>query len=162
MFIKLCNKNPIIMAEKRFELRGVDKTMLVFDDKISLKARGLLGFLNLGGRKSIPLSKITSVQFHAGNVFTRGFIELSIVGGIEGSGILSLRNTENTIYFKNKYRKHAEEIANFLEETLANNENINNGSFSSADEIMKYQNLFDKGIISKDEFEQKKKELLGK
>ena len=32
---------------------------------------------------------------------------------------------------------------------------------SSADEILKYKNLLDMGIITQDEFEQKKKQLLG-
>jgi predicted Zn-dependent peptidase len=32
---------------------------------------------------------------------------------------------------------------------------------SSADEILKYKNLLDMGVITQEEFEQKKKQLLG-
>jgi hypothetical protein len=40
-------------------------------------------------------------------------------------------------------------------------ENYNAAQISSADEIMKFKNLMDNGVITKEEFEAKKKQLLG-
>ena len=40
--------------------------------------------------------------------------------------------------------------------------NIQQIQMSSADELMKYKNLLDSGVISQEEFDQKKKDLLNK
>ena len=45
--------------------------------------------------------------------------------------------------------------------TQKHNDPINDNLYSAADEIEKFKNLFDKGIITQEEFEAKKKQLLG-
>lgn len=44
---------------------------------------------------------------------------------------------------------------------LQENSIINKSDLSQADEIKKFKDLFDQGIISQEEFEAKKKQLLG-
>ncbi|MCD8398818.1 MAG: SHOCT domain-containing protein [Lachnospiraceae bacterium] len=48
----------------------------------------------------------------------------------------------------------------FIEEEPVNNAPKQSSSYSAADEIMKYKNLLDSGVITKKEFEKKKKQLL--
>ena len=40
-------------------------------------------------------------------------------------------------------------------------ERENNTSFSAADELKKYKELVDEGVITQEEFDEKKKQLLG-
>lgn len=66
----------------------------------------------------------------------------------------------------NKYRQATEDVENIISilenqvKKLEKNNNINNTK-SIADEIRDFKTLFDDGIITNEEFEQKKKDLLG-
>ena len=66
----------------------------------------------------------------------------------------------------NKYRQATEDVENIISilenqvKKLEKNNNINNTK-SIADEIRDFKTLFDDGIITSEEFEQKKKDLLG-
>ena len=46
-------------------------------------------------------------------------------------------------------------------ETVVQEQSVQAQSLSAADEIRKFKGLMDEGIITKDEFEMKKKDLLG-
>ena len=67
-------------------------------------------------------------------------------------------NDENTISFdgKEKYEK-ALEIKEYIEKKIKSGRS---GSSSTADEVEKLHSLMEKGIISKKEFEAKKKQIL--
>lgn len=76
--------------------------------------------------------------------------------------IHSKTKTSSFIY-KTSY-KFAQEILSTLSVITENSEidaNVNNSSYSAADEILKFKKLLDNGIITNDEFNIKKKELLG-
>ena len=76
--------------------------------------------------------------------------------------IRSKTKTSSFIY-KTSY-KFAQEILSTLSVITENSEidaNANNSSYSVADEILKFKDLLDNGIITNDEFNIKKKELLG-
>ena len=65
----------------------------------------------------------------------------------------------------NSYKADASNVISFLD-TLCSKANVTMSSIrsaavSSADEILKFKNLLDAGIITQEEFEAKKKELLG-
>lgn len=61
---------------------------------------------------------------------------------------------------------NAEEISNVINELIRNRQ-ANRGattivnSSSNADELAKYEGLFDAGVITQEEFDAKKKQLLG-
>lgn len=59
----------------------------------------------------------------------------------------------------------SKEVYNVLYKTFIDykqkGEETSNSSFSEADEISKFKDLLDKGVISQEEFEAKKKQLLG-
>ena len=59
-----------------------------------------------------------------------------------------------------------QEIVNYIKGRIRDAKNVKTGATvisenSPADEILKYKSLLESGIISQDEFEAKKKELLG-
>ena len=96
-----------------------------------------------------------------------GFIQFGILGGIEKqNGITGAINDENSVVFLEECNKKAVEIKNYIEEIiLSRNNNQSNKSqsenFSAADEILKLKKLLDMGVLTQNEFDAKKKQLLG-
>lgn len=62
-----------------------------------------------------------------------------------------------------KYKERMKMAQNILSklQVITNKKTENNTSIDKFDEIRKYKTLFDEGIISEEEYEQKKKQLLG-
>ncbi|WP_081112366.1 SHOCT domain-containing protein [Fusobacterium necrophorum] len=59
---------------------------------------------------------------------------------------------------------HVDMAENAIKEAktlLEQKNNVSINQTSAADEILKFKNLLDQGIITQDEFDKKKKELLG-
>lgn len=173
-------KNNVAMVEEivemintadgaKYRLYGVNGQMFVFDNKVVIERKGVLGFLSQGkaGSKTIPMNSIMSVQFQPSSGLTNGFIQFGIMGGKEASGgIFSATDDENTIMVPEEYNDLAEEIAQFVENIILNRGNgggttVVQQQLSSADELKKFKDLLDMGVITQEEFDAKKKQLLG-
>lgn len=119
------------------------------------------------GRKKIHISEITSIQFKEPHGITFGFIQFSYSGSIENKGgIEEAQFDENSIIITQENFDLAEEIVDYIEnkrEELRNNETrtLVVNQVSSAEEIKKYKDLLDSGAITQEEFDAKKKQLLG-
>lgn len=95
---------------------------------------------------NIPLDKINDLSYKSGMVFAKLFIS----------------NGSQKFKFTNLSSKAAEAITNSLNKQLERNNKANqNTTLSTADEIAKFKELADEGIITQEEFEAKKKQLLG-
>lgn len=144
---------------------GVGDILSVYNDYVVIQHKGVLNFLAMGikGDKTIYYTDITSVQFKKPG-FTTGYIQFSLSGGRENAdGVMGAMQDENSIAIKSKAVVEAERIVEFINQklhTLKSGRNMN-GVISAADEIKKYKELFDLGIISQEEFEIKRKQLLG-
>lgn len=83
-------------------MKGVQDLLEVFEDRVTITPKGVLGFLNKGvkGTKEIPFTSIVAVQFkEAGTVFS-GYLQFTIPGGNENTGgILAATKDENTFMF---------------------------------------------------------------
>lgn len=105
--------------------------------------------------KTIPIRNITAVHVQKPSLYMKGNIEFSIPGGNPDPA-----SVENTIMFEGDHNyEMALKIKKYVEdygESLSAAQPI-----SAADEILKFKNLMDLGIITKEEFEGKKKQLLG-
>jgi hypothetical protein len=153
------------------EYRGQNGTV-VLQDKALVIRRGVKGFLLGGGMlrgdKTIPFSSIVAVQLkRAGAV--QGYIQFTLLGGPEAKrGWSEALNDENTVSFNfwgGNNEKFAE-LKNIIEgkmhsQTNVVSDNSSSRSFSSLDELEKLAGLKDRGIITEEEFQQKKKQLLG-
>jgi hypothetical protein len=155
------------MSEKKFELKGKGGLLTVFDDKVIIEVKGVLGFLTQGlaGGKTIPMEAIQSVQFRKGGAFVNGFIQFGIMGGREKQGgVLAAVDDENSVVFSMDQNDKAEEIKNYIEGIILNRSKGGQTvvqQASAADEILKFKNLLDAGVITQEEFDAKKKALLG-
>lgn len=119
----------------------------------------------LAGAKTIPMGSIMSVQFKEGNMLVNGFIQFGIMGGRESTGgVFNATQDENTVMIKAADNAKAREIKDYIEAIVLNRSN-NSGTViqqaSPAEELKKFKELLDSGIISQDEFDAKKKQLLG-
>ena len=116
--------------------------MIHFESKqeIIITDRRVRGKYKMGVRFDIPLDSISSVS-------TGIWKTISIASS---SGRITLNHVENF-----------EEIYNVVNNLLQERQNESNVSQSNADELKKYKELFDDGVITKEEFDAKKKQLLG-
>ena len=151
------NVKPII------EFKGRNGKIELYKDFIRLDRETVMGFLMQGlkGKKDIYFKSITSIQIKKPGL-TAGYLQFSILGGNESkSGAFAAASDENTISFNGKknYEK-AMEIKECIETRI--NAPVAPPSSSDADEIEKMYSLMEKGIITKKEFENKKKKILAK
>lgn len=147
-------KEPII------SFKGSNGKIELYEDFVRLDRGTALGILLQGpkGAKDIYFNNITSIGIKKPGLGV-GFLQFFIPGGNEvKSGMNSSQRDENTITFmgKKEYEK-ALEIKEYIEKRINFK---SSGSSSIADEIEKLHSLMEKGIITKEEFENKKSKLL--
>lgn len=136
-------------------------SVLVYKNKVVLRYKRVVG--SATGEKEIRIKSITGIQLKKpGFMGLAGFIEFSFSGGSEAKGSL-LKKDENRLIINNK--KQFEEMVKVKEliyELLDQQEDSKGQTAASdADELAKFAQLKDKGIITAEEFEVKKKQILG-
>ncbi|OAM29049.1 MULTISPECIES: PH domain-containing protein [Eikenella] len=97
----------------------------------------------------IPLEKINSISYKKGLLLG----EIDIWDGASRMGITGVTK-QTLVPFVNAVNKAKEELANLHSQPVSSH-------LSTADEILKFKNLLDQGILTQEEFDKKKKELLG-
>lgn len=146
------------------ELKGVNGQMELYNDKIIIKRKGLLSKMTQGftkGDKSIYIRQISGIDFKPGGTFINGYLQFSMAGGNEGvGGAFQAGGDENTVMFTKKENDKAITIKEKIEE-LQGVTNSKVEAPSDANELRKFKELMDDGIISEEEFEAKKKQVLG-
>lgn len=151
-----------------YNMKGVQDLLEVFEDKVTITPKGILGFMNKGlkGTKSIPFTSITAIQFkEAGAVFS-GFLQFTIPGGNESrGGVFSAASDENSFMFANKNNnelaiKIKEYIEGNVRELQTPSHIASQSTTSLADELKKLASLRDSGILSEQEFQTAKIRLI--
>ena len=151
------------MSDPEISAKGVNGQIELYANKICIRRKGVLGFLTQGlkGDKNIMISTITSIQFKKAGMLTNGYIQFAFMGGQEAKGgIFQGTQDENTVMFNKKQQPLFEQIRDAVENRIqfANTPISTN---SDADELSKLADLRDKGILTEEEFQQKKKQILG-
>lgn len=151
---------------------GAKDVLYVYEDRVVISHRGALNALAMGikGDKTIYYTDITSVQFKE-PAWTAGYIQFSLPGGNENrGGVFSAMSDENTISLlagDERIIQQAKEVVEFINQKIRE---VKAGTkaattviqqTSAADELKKFKELLDLGIITQDEFNAKKKQLLG-
>ena len=148
---------------KNREFKGYNGDLILTDDAVIIKRGGKgfwLGGMMIRGDKTIPYDSITAVQFKEAT-FTTGYIQLSIKGGPEAKGgLFEADKDENTITFIRKSKSDEFlEAKKIIEQNMMKKTDKN--SVSGADELEKFASLRDRKVITDEEFNIKKKEILG-
>ena len=156
------------MNDTKYFYSGYNADLSVYEDRIVISGK----FINKGmGEKTIPMSSISAVQIKPSTLLVNGFIAFNVLGEVAtsstrfGSGADS-RLSENTVIVKNRNDdKIIKEIKNYVENAKSKSTATISQTViqqnSSADELKKFKELLDQGIITQEEFDAKKKQLLG-
>lgn len=169
---KKIENEVIIMSELIYDIDGnMGKILKVYENRCLISAKpgvkgALFGSL-LNGDKEYYYSDITSVQFKNLGA-TTGFLQFEYAGSHSKNNFIN----ENSFTFaatvgtsKNKQLKEQMPVVyEYIQDRVrAYKEGKNNtvSTLSVADELKKFKELLDCGVISQEEFDTKKKQLLG-
>lgn len=159
-------KEEIKSPDFIMEAIGTNGRLQLFENKIILKKK--VGFLifRAGREKMIPISSISSIQFSGAKIFKKayGFIQFSFGGPTKSLRFDNIKRDPDAIVFTFREARKFEKIKVLIEERMIKSQEVVTPlgqTSSNLDEIEKLAKLYDKGIITKEEFEAKKKQLLG-
>jgi len=136
--------------------KGLDGELLLLKDRVRISRKGTWP---RKGDKEILLSRVSAVQFTKAGQFFSGRLQFSFVGGGEskfGSGI----DSANTVMFDHWQEKEFVSMKEAIDRRIDSLQTAPKAP-SSLDDLEKLASLRDKGIITEDEFQQKKKQILG-
>lgn len=145
---------------------GVGKVLNVYDDRCTINnKKGAMSFLTgnlFSGEKEFYYENLTTIQFKPAGGLVNGFIQFEFPGAVGGNNNFG---SENSFIYQKRSLKNeevepaVEYIRNKIKE--AKRPAAATATISSAEELKKFKDLADAGIISHEEFELKKKQLLG-
>lgn len=149
-----------------YYLEGVDGQLEIYEDSVIItrNGRGARSIHGRAGDKSIPMESIKYITLKTGTIWSRGEIAFGVAGSVDRTNWLDTnKNRSNTILFTKDNNEKAQKIKTYIEEQLLRYQNkpLSDKTPDAADEILKYKNLLDIGAITQEEFELKKKQLLG-
>jgi hypothetical protein len=150
---------------------GKNAIVTLYETKIEIKKKGFLKSVMGQADRTIPLVQLSGVQFKKGSFMSGvGYIRFMVgthdrnTGGIYGS-LLNAASDENTIPFVPSNNNEALIFKNKIEEMIDRIHSSAKGGTiinqqSSAEELKKFKELLDEGIITEEEFLSKKRQLL--
>lgn len=153
--------------EKEYYIKSPNKVFIKVTGKaITITRKGLVSLANHGlkGDKTIPLKSITSVQIKKPG-FTNGYIQFGVLGSVENKGgIFAATQDENTIVFAKKHYEDMLELEEYINSYISGDSSTTVGNTpvekSPVEKIKELKELLDMEIITQEEFDIKKKELL--
>lgn len=153
-----------------FAMKGVNTAIAVFEDKVEITPKGVLGFLGRGlkGTKTLPFHSISAIQFKEAGAITSGYLQFTLAGGNESrGGLFAAANDENTFMFardatsNDEARKIKAYIEQRVQETRAPKQTAAPAASNIADELKKLADLKAQGILTDEEFQTAKQRLIG-
>lgn len=149
-------------------VEGHTATLTVYENRCVITGRkGAAGFL-MGtfnrGDKEYYYADVTSVQFKRANAFLNGYLQIEYPGSHSGANNYA---SENSFVFMTKTNDEAEAAYTYIQKAIREAKVARDApqtvvnQLSPAEEVLKYKQLLDSGIITQEEFNAKKKQLLG-
>lgn len=87
------------------ELKGVNGQLELYDDKLVIRRKDFLSKMSQGffkGEKTIYLDQIAGIRVKPGTMFTNGYIQFILPGGLESKrGMPDAAQDENKVFFEN-------------------------------------------------------------
>lgn len=157
------------MSGAKIVYEGYNANLYIYEDKIVIEGKGF----NKGiGEKTIPIVSVSAVQLVPSTLLVYGCISFNVLGeaastraGLGSS--LYTRASENTVIAKRRSDDDIlQKIKRFVEKakeelTSARSTTVIQQAPSQADELKSFKELLDQGIITQEEFDAKKKQILG-
>lgn len=145
--------------------KGIDGELELYKHKIRIRK----GFMALAAtkpksEKEIMIKEISSIRFKKATPSSSGHIKFTFPGADESrKGLFQAPHHENIIRFNHRQQMAFEQIKEMIEARTIVQKGINivETEKTNLDELEKLAELKEKGIITKEEFETKKKDILG-
>jgi pyruvoyl-dependent arginine decarboxylase (PvlArgDC) len=113
------------------------------------------------GEKEIAFAMMSSIQYKPASKMILGYIQFEVPGVATGNNF----GSENSWTFDESLNGIAKEVADYCKKQVVEAHKPKVAQVvqqtSAADELLKYKQLLDAGVITQEEFDAKKKELLG-
>jgi len=156
LLLQQIKENEIIDEEM-----GNDRFVALTKDTVYFVSIGVTSGSFFGKKvKAYPIDSITSVDI--GKKILASYMEITAAGmggsSFAGAGYMAMN--ENRVFFPNKKLKRFQEIAGKIRKLIKENKGETKSEGNVAEEIEKLHSLMKKGILTKEEFETKKKKLL--
>ena len=156
------------------QLKCTNGLLIVYSDRVVISRKTAFGFIsqNFVGDRTIFYKDLMGIEYRKPTILANGYMKFIIAGTEEtrqnltniGTTTREALKDPNTLIlraFNKEVQNKSEEIYNFIIKRINDyKSNISNNNISNADEIMKFKQLLDKGIITQEEFERKKQSLL--
>ena len=153
-----------------YDLTGArGRRIKVYEDRCIISTKVGVGSIITGnlsdGEKTIYYNDVIAVQFKRSNL-QLGYLQLETASSTMNNKASNFFN-ENTFTFDGNLDFKMEEVQKYIKQKVDEAKKQKNapvvvaGSVSSADELKKFKELLDMGIITQEEFDAKKKQLLG-
>lgn len=144
------------------EEMGLNAKIEVYEDKVVIIRKGL-HIATLGKVTDVLTSKLQGVSFREAG-FSAGYLRLLFAG--DKPDVAGTDMNPHTIMFKKKSNEAMRAVKDKIYEVMDNVLKANStttvvAATSSAEELKKFKELLDSGVISQGEFDEKKKQLLG-
>ena len=151
--------------------QGRNGQVHLFEDRVLITRQGFWSAITYGyrGDKEVLISEIISIGWKEPG-FTAGYIHFEYIGGQAPvrTGVFaddSIVNNENAVLFDKEHQRDFEEFRKLLEEKRAElrkpQQVVATAAASPMEELKKLAELKEMGIVTEEEFEAKKKQLLG-
>jgi hypothetical protein len=146
--------------------KGVSGQLELLEDRIRLKREGVLSFMTHGfkGDKEILIERISAIQFKNAGPVLSGYIQFSFLGSQEAKGgLFDATKDENTVVFTWKEQEKFQNIKQEIEKRMSPHKTKPQQSSPSSnlDELERLASFRDKGILTEEEFQTKKRQILG-
>jgi len=144
------------------EARGVYRDLELLNDMVRIKRRSALGFLSRGSKieKDILISKIVSIRFKKAGILADGYIQFIFEEKGPRDPESDIADDENVVIFRSGQQKDFEAMREAIEQKMTGTrQGTKEGS--NFDELERLAALLDRKIITEDEFNKKKKQILG-
>ena len=136
--------------------KGTNGLIAIDGDWLTIERKGV-------GDRRIPLASITAVQLQQARMFTNGFIRFTVPGSPEfRGGVQSAMRDENAVTFRRGQAKGFNMIRAAVEQSITAHAGARSGAGEPdiPEQIKKLDELRDQKLITDEEFEAKKAELL--
>lgn len=152
-----------INGDLLMKARGYNGQLELYEHKIVIKREGFGAILlqGLKGDKEILINQISSIQFKKAGL-TSGYIQFAFLGGLESKqGVFEAGDDENSVSFYSNHQREFEIIKPMIEERMIESKGkTQSSSDNGLENLEKLAELKEKGIITEEEFQAKKKQIL--
>jgi hypothetical protein len=152
------------MQEVLMRARGLHRDLELLHNMVRIRRRSTLGFLSGESKieKDILISKIVSIRLKRAGIFADGYIQFIFEekGPKDNDLESDIEGDENVVVFRPGQQKAFEAMREAIEQKMMGAKTGPRAD-SNFDELVRLAELLDKKIINEDEFNRKKKQILG-